>query len=75
MIEEKLAPEEDLSKLPPLSAETQARLRPKMPHRAAKARVKNFQQVELGYSREAAVKEAGRCLRCDLELKEEEAAV
>ncbi len=67
VIEEKLAPEEDLSKLPPLSSETRARLRPEMPHRAVKARVKNFQQVELGYSREAAVLEAGRCLRCDLE--------
>jgi hypothetical protein len=67
VIEEKLAPEEDLSKLPPLSAETRARMRPKMPHRAAKLRWKNFQQVEMGYSREAAVKEASRCLRCDLE--------
>jgi NADH-quinone oxidoreductase subunit F len=67
VIEEKLAPEEDLSKLPPLSAETRARMRPKMPHRAAKVRWKNFQQVEMGYSREAAMKEASRCLRCDLE--------
>jgi NADH-quinone oxidoreductase subunit F len=66
-IEEKLAPEEDISKLPPLSAETKARLRSKMPHRASKTRVSNFQQVELGYSREAAIKEASRCLRCDLE--------
>jgi NADH-quinone oxidoreductase subunit F len=66
-IEEKLAPEEDLSKLPPLSAETKARLRPKMPHRAPNPRARTFQQVELGYSREAAIKEASRCLRCDLE--------
>jgi len=66
-IGEKLAPEEDLSKLPPLSAETKARLRPKMPHRAPKARARTFQQVEMGYSREAAIMEAGRCLRCDLE--------
>jgi len=67
VIDEKLAPEEDLSKLPPLSAETKARLRPNMPHRVPKVRVKNFQQVEMGYTRQAAVKEASRCLRCDLE--------
>ena len=29
-----------------------------------KLRVKNFQEVNLGYSKEAAVKEANRCLQC-----------
>jgi NADH-quinone oxidoreductase subunit F len=33
-------------------------------------RKKNFDEVDLGLSRSAAIKEAKRCLRCDLEVKE-----
>lgn len=41
--------------------------RPKMPRLSAKARKKNFKEVELGLTEEAAIKEARRCLRCELE--------
>ena len=34
----------------------------------ASARRANFQEVELGYARDAAKKESTRCLRCDVEL-------
>ncbi len=33
-------------------------------------RLNNFKEVELGYSEEMAIKEAKRCLRCELETKE-----
>ncbi|UCD05470.1 MAG: FAD-dependent oxidoreductase [candidate division WOR-3 bacterium] len=36
------------------------------------ARRKKFTEVDLGLSRSAAIKEAKRCLRCDLEVKEED---
>jgi NADH-quinone oxidoreductase subunit F len=35
-------------------------------------REKNFKEVDLGLNRKSAVKEAKRCLRCDLEVKKEE---
>jgi NADH-quinone oxidoreductase subunit F len=35
-------------------------------------REKNFREVDLGLSKTAAIKEAKRCLRCDLEVKEED---
>jgi hypothetical protein len=38
-----------------------------MPTRAAKERVKGFDEIELGFSEQAACAEAKRCLRCDLE--------
>jgi len=34
-------------------------------------RLGNFSQVELGYDDRAAIEEAKRCLRCDLEEREE----
>jgi len=37
-----------------------------------KNRSKNFKEVDLCLSRKAAVKEAKRCLRCDLEVKDED---
>lgn len=36
------------------------------------ARRKKFTEVDLGLSKSAAIKEAKRCLRCDLEVKEED---
>lgn len=36
------------------------------------ARRKNFAEVDLGLNRSSAIKEAKRCLRCDLEVKEED---
>jgi len=66
-IDEKMVADEDISLLPPLKAESKARYRPEMPHQSESSRTKNFSQVELGYSRKAAIQEASRCLRCDLE--------
>jgi NADH-quinone oxidoreductase subunit F len=66
-ITEKLAPEERLDELPPLVADTKARPREKMRYRSVRTRTQSFDPVELGYSRRAAVAEASRCLRCDLE--------
>jgi len=37
-----------------------------------KKRVKNFSEVELGFDERTAIKEAKRCLRCDLEVKKED---
>ncbi|MCL5986101.1 MAG: FAD-dependent oxidoreductase [Actinobacteria bacterium] len=38
-----------------------------LPMRATKSRIKDWEEVEIGYDEEMAVKEANRCLRCDLE--------
>ena len=35
-------------------------------------RAKNFNEVDLGFNKGAAIKEAKRCLRCDLEVKSED---
>ncbi len=39
-------------------------LRQDMPEQAASERIKNFQEVALGYGEETALVEAGRCLQC-----------
>jgi len=44
--------------------------RPEMSCRPVKERVCSFEEVDLGLSEEEAVKEARRCLRCDLETEE-----
>lgn len=49
--------------------------RPAVPLLSAENRAGNFEEVELAFSEEMAIREAKRCLRCDLELKEEEVAV
>ena len=45
------------------------RVRQKMPELAAGVRVKNFDEIATGLSVEQAVKEAKRCLQCDLRLQ------
>ena len=40
--------------------------RPDMPTLEVVKRLKNFAEVELGFSREEAIEEARRCLRCDI---------
>jgi NADH-quinone oxidoreductase subunit F len=45
--------------------------RPEMPLLPVAERMGNFKEVELGLTEELAVREARRCLRCDLELGEE----
>jgi len=47
-------------------------LRTKMPTLPLEKRVRCFGQVELGFSEHMALREAKRCLRCDLEQKKEE---
>jgi NADH-quinone oxidoreductase subunit F len=42
-------------------------MRPSMPTIPIEERKMNFKEVELGFTREMAVREAIRCLRCDLE--------
>ncbi|MFQ5996518.1 MAG: FAD-dependent oxidoreductase [Dehalococcoidales bacterium] len=49
-----------------LSEEAKGKRRPHMPVLPAEKRIRNFNQVELGYNYEMAVEEAKRCLRCDL---------
>jgi len=66
-IEETLAPPE--GEIAPLE-EAEEQWRPKMPAVPVKKRLGNFGQVELGYDDKAAIEEAKRCLRCDLEERE-----
>jgi len=40
--------------------------------RAPHLRRKNFEEVDLGFDKKAAMREARRCLRCDLEVKKED---
>jgi len=48
---------------------------PSMPRLPVKARQKNFSEVELGMTEDLAVKEARRCLRCELETKDGKNAI
>ena len=45
--------------------------KPAVPVLSLEERSGNFKEVELGFTEEMAIREAKRCLRCDLELKEE----
>ena len=67
-IDETLAPPEEVMK--PLE-ESEEELRVEIPAPPAKERINNFENVELGLSPKMAIKEAKRCLRCDLEEREE----
>jgi len=49
--------------------------KPSMPLLPVEQRAGSFKEVELGFTEEMAVKEAKRCLRCDLELVEEDVAL
>jgi len=44
------------------------RIREKAPELDVETRITGFQEIATGYSPEAAVKGAGRCLQCDLRL-------
>jgi NADH-quinone oxidoreductase subunit F len=44
--------------------------RPQMVHLSPEERINNFQEVELGFTKEMAIKEARRCLRCDIETED-----
>ena len=49
--------------------------RPSMRHLPVSRRAKNFKEVEQGLTEEMAVREARRCLRCDLETEDGKKAV
>jgi NADH-quinone oxidoreductase subunit F len=51
-----------------IDEETEERPQAAMPELPAAERKRTFVEVELGYSREEAIKEACRCLRCDAEI-------
>jgi NADH-quinone oxidoreductase subunit F len=51
--------------------EAQSLKRPEMPAIPIDQRTASFKEVELGFEEAAAIKEAKRCLRCDLEVKQE----
>ncbi len=65
LIDERLAPPEEAKPFQ-LDEGGEAR-RPESQTVEVAHRLKNFNIVELGYTPEAATREAGRCLRCDLE--------
>jgi NADH-quinone oxidoreductase subunit F len=66
VIDERLVPPEEAPGAFEAEEEEERR-RPAMPILAVDRRLRGFEAVELGYTREAATEEAGRCLRCDLE--------
>ncbi len=66
-IDELLAPPEEV--IAPLE-ETREKRRPQLPILPVRQRLTSFAEVELGLSENAAIEEAKRCLRCDLEERE-----
>jgi hypothetical protein len=62
------SPEEEIQIPFVIDEETQECPMAHMPELEASFRKANFQEVELGYARDLAVKESIRCLRCDVEL-------
>jgi len=63
------APEEEKIDIPfEIDEETEEQPQAAMPELAAAGRKVNFDEVELGYDIETAIKEASRCLRCDAEV-------
>jgi len=49
--------------------------RPEMPKLSLKKRHKNFEEVDLGFDEETVIKEARRCLRCELETEDGKKAI
>jgi len=68
-IDQTLAPPE--KELPPLE-EAEEQCRPTITMLPVSQRIKDFAEVEACYSRENAIEEANRCLRCDLEDRDED---
>jgi NADH-quinone oxidoreductase subunit F len=63
------APEEEKIDIPlVIDEETQESPQTAMPEMAPAERRQGFAEVELGFTREAAIAEACRCLRCDIEI-------
>jgi len=68
IINETLAPPE--GEIAPVEEAEEEKRRPPIPTLPLEQRLSSFANVELGLSEEAAIEEAKRCLRCDLEEKE-----
>ena len=68
VIDEKLAPPEELEALPEIDEGEKHRL--SIPTLPLGERLGSFAEVELSLSEELAIEEATRCLRCDLEERE-----
>jgi NADH-quinone oxidoreductase subunit F len=60
-----IRPAEQVAAVELSEAEITKLARPKIPRKPGRERIKTFAEVEEGLSREAAVLEAKRCLRCD----------
>ncbi len=60
------APLDDVVIPQEVEAEIHEMLRAPMPEADAVQRIADFREVELGFDREIALREAGRCLRCDV---------
>ncbi len=72
LIEEKLAPPESTQPISEETEEEEARgHRPRLQEVPVGKRLKSFDLVELGLTKAGAVKEARRCLKCDLETEED----
>jgi NADPH-dependent glutamate synthase beta subunit-like oxidoreductase len=62
-------PEEDKIEIPfEVNEDLVATPKEAMPEKEVKARIANFAEVELGYNKKTAQREACRCLRCDAEI-------
>jgi NADH-quinone oxidoreductase subunit F len=61
-------PEEPLDIPMGVREETQQKPRSHMPHAPLQERIKDFREVEIGYSKETGLEEADRCLRCDIKV-------
>jgi len=66
-IDEVFTGPEDLDNLPAIASSGKASRRVPVPVRPVKSLSGDFLPVEKGYTKQAAVQEARRCLRCDLE--------
>jgi NADH-quinone oxidoreductase subunit F len=64
--------EEEEIEIPMVVAEeTKETPRVCVPEAACLERIKDFREVELGFSKKEALEEASRCLRCDIEIEQE----
>jgi NADH-quinone oxidoreductase subunit F len=71
-LEREYKPTQPRMEVPPVELsieEAMSLARPKIPCLSVEKRAGSFSEVELGFSKEEAMSEARRCLRCDLESK------
>ena len=68
-IDDVFFPRDDTDPLLGRNTEFASQSRHPVPELDVKTRTEGFQEINLGYTDETAVKEAGRCLQCDLRLK------